>query len=492
MKTRREKHPLTMPRFFNKQLSNNNIDFDVFPLIFNRNLFDFKKYFASFIEFNVEEYDAGIIEPVERLDEFKIRLRKKAFKKRFLGQIDLTLSSKNKIGVKLLSVIRKITKPTSIPILKESSQLLKKITWNSTEIPEGSIGNMVQPEDIGKFLDIGDEVLTFEDNELKCIKDLTIENFTLVGFKDRSALKPYHNLKEPLLVVPDDKRVLNSSIAIDALVSQMIELNKIGIAKVKLNSVSSVKFCALLPQEEVKENNNIKVPCGFQLIYLPYMDDIRKLDPVYPSNTLVPNNKDISVAIDFVENLTIAEFNPQNFENPNIQKFYNSLQSLALNEKINNEIKDYLEPDYEGLAAKADVIERFKSHFESRINEQGNNGFNSLDTDKSLKNGKSKKKVNNEKKPVKIEEKEMMIEEGGIFIDQEEEGHQKENRSSRMTDILLNSLKKIEDKVKAAQYNQLKVSELDFYLENKHVLPDKKVNKAEKLRLIEQYMKENN
>lgn len=490
---KREKHLLTTPRFFNKQLSNNNIDFDVFPLIFNRNLFDFKKYFASFIEFNVEEYDAGIIEPVERLDEFKIRLRKKAFKKRFLGQIDLTLSSKNKIGVKLLSVIRKITKPTSIPILKESNHLLKKITWNSTEIAEGNIGNMVQPEDIGKFLGIGDEILTFEDKELKSIKDLTVENFTLIGFKDRSALKPYHNLKEPILVVPDDKRVLNSSIAIDALVSQMIELNKIGIAKVKLNSVSSVKFCALLPQEEVKENNNIKVPCGFQLIYLPYMDDIRKLDPVYPSNTLVPNNKDISVAIDFVENLTIAEFNPQNFENPNIQKFYNNLQSLALNEKINNEIKDYLEPDYEGLAAKADVIERFKSHFESRINEQDNNGLNSLDTDEPLKqkNGKAKKKVNNEKKTVKKEEKEMIIEENGIFID-EEEDHQKEKRSSRMTNILSNSLKKIEDKIKAAQYNQLKVSELDFYLENKHVTPNKKVNKAEKLKLIEQYMKENN
>ena len=49
-----------------------------------------------------------------------------------------------------------------------------------------------------------------------------------------------------------------------------------------------------------------------------------------------------------IKNLTI-DFEPRNFENPTIQKFYSGLQALALNEDEPEPVDDLLEPDYEEM-----------------------------------------------------------------------------------------------------------------------------------------------
>ena len=122
----------------------------MFPLVFDKNLFDFRKFFAEFVKINLEEYDAGIIEPAEKLDEFNIRLRKKAFKKRILSRLDLSLNGETKVGVKLLSMVKKIAKPGNVPFHKKTGELLTNVTWNKT-IGDGFDG-IVQKQDTGRFL----------------------------------------------------------------------------------------------------------------------------------------------------------------------------------------------------------------------------------------------------------------------------------------------------------------------------------------------------
>ena len=63
-----------------------------------------------------------------------------------------------------------------------------------------------------------------------------------------------------------------------------------------------------------------------------------------------------------VKNLTI-DFGSTNFENPTVQRFYQGLQSLALNEKNAEPVEDLLEPDYEGLAQFDPVFDKFKALF---------------------------------------------------------------------------------------------------------------------------------
>jgi len=70
---------------------------------------------------------------------------------------------------------------------------------------------------------------------------------TLMGFKPRSYLKVYHNVKHSTFVFPDEKRVMGSSQCADALIKEMMRKDKIAIVRVQARENTQVKFCALLP-----------------------------------------------------------------------------------------------------------------------------------------------------------------------------------------------------------------------------------------------------
>jgi ATP-dependent DNA helicase 2 subunit 1 len=55
---------------------------------------------------------------------------------------------------------------------------------------------------------------------------------TLMGFKPRSYLKVYHNIKHSTFVFPDEKRVIGSSQCADALIKEMIRKEKVAIVRV--------------------------------------------------------------------------------------------------------------------------------------------------------------------------------------------------------------------------------------------------------------------
>ena len=84
-----------------------------------------------------------------------------------------------------------------------------------------------------------------------------------------------------MFVFPDEKKVIGSSQVADALIKEMIRKEKISIVRVQVRDNTSVRFCALLPQDEkFDEASGIQTPPGFQLIVLPFADDIRDLDAI--------------------------------------------------------------------------------------------------------------------------------------------------------------------------------------------------------------------
>ena len=120
-----------------------------------------------------------------------------------------------------------------------------------------------------------------------------------------------------------------------------------------------VRFCALLPQAEAYDADNFQTPPGFNLIFLPYADDIRKPDTVIPIKKPNVNREQITNAKLLVKALTF-DFDSRNFENPRIQNFFSNLQAIALNEDQPEVVEDTLEPDEEGMKKYAEVIENFK------------------------------------------------------------------------------------------------------------------------------------
>ena len=66
---------------------------------------------------------------------------------------------------------------------------------------------------------------------MKKIKNFAPPGMKLMGFKPRSYLKIYHNIKHSYFMYPDEKKTKRASQCTDALLKEMIALDKIAIVK---------------------------------------------------------------------------------------------------------------------------------------------------------------------------------------------------------------------------------------------------------------------
>ncbi len=165
------------------------------------------------------------------------------------------------------------------------------------------------------------------------IKNLEPPGMTLVGFKPRSLIKPYHNLRSSYFLYPDEEHIQGSSQFFDALISELTTQQLVGIVKLVPRNNQELRFAALFPQQEkYDEKDHFQTPPGFNMIILPFAEDIVNfvgdktiVEPQQISTELVQVTKLL------VNNLTIHDFDFRDFENPALQKFYSHLQAHALN-----------------------------------------------------------------------------------------------------------------------------------------------------------------
>ena len=99
------------------------------------------------------------------------------------------------------------------------------------------------------------------------------------------------------------------------------------------------------------------------MIFLPYAEEIRSTKSVeaqIPAGEAVePDRQQVIAAKKMINALTVS-FDPNNFENPNLQSMYSYLQALALNEPEPEPIKDLLQPDYEGMKKVQSLVVNFR------------------------------------------------------------------------------------------------------------------------------------
>ncbi len=99
------------------------------------------------------------------------------------------------------------------------------------------------------------------------------------------------------------------------------------------------------------------------MIFLPYAEEIRSSKTVeaqIPAGESVePDRQQVIAAKKMINALTVS-FDPNNFENPNLQSMYSYLQALALNEPEPEPIKDLLQPDYEGMKKVQSLVINFR------------------------------------------------------------------------------------------------------------------------------------
>ena len=66
---------------------------------------------------------------------------------------------------------------------------------------------------------------------MKKIKNFGTNGMKLMGFKPKSALKIYHNIKHSYFIFPDEKKTKGSQQCTDALIKEMLAQDKIAIVK---------------------------------------------------------------------------------------------------------------------------------------------------------------------------------------------------------------------------------------------------------------------
>ncbi|KAB1668852.1 hypothetical protein ES319_1Z102300v1 [Gossypium barbadense] len=125
------------------------------------------------------------------------------------------------------------------------------------------------------------------------------------------------------------------------------------------------QLVALVAQDEITSAGAQMEPPGMHMIYLPYADDIRDDEEIFPDTEEDAPRADedqIQKAAALIKRIYVKDFSAFQFANPALQRHYAVLQALALAEDDIPETIDETAPDEEGLTRPAVVraAEAFK------------------------------------------------------------------------------------------------------------------------------------
>ena len=388
-----------------KDMLENDIIIELFPMNF-KDRFDLSKFYINVIPYNEDTYNidnnennktenknsnatAYILNMEQcsnRIRELTKRIRQKEIKKRTLGKCPLYITNNLKIYMNLYSTLKKSNKGRSYNIDARSNKLLNSINMMTCK----DTGTDLYPNQIGTYQLYGNKKIKFSKNDMLKIKSLEEPGMKLLGFKSIDSIKPYYNIRESYFLYPNEVFSSGSSQLVDAFIKQLSNKNKCMIIKFVAREGSLIKICALIPQKESFDEDFFQTPPGFNMIVLPFADDIRsnsdimsKIDMSKINNKITVEQSELTKKL--IKKMNIS-FDCRNFENFSLQKFYSTLQALALEENETEEIDDLIQPDNEGLnkVLKGIDVEFRKSFFKG--SEKGK-----YDENESKKNGKKRK-----------------------------------------------------------------------------------------------------
>lgn len=353
-----------------KDMLESEIIIELFPMNFNSS-FDMRKFYSDIIPMTVDSNEDLILSREnceDRIRELTKRIRQKEIKKRTLGKCSLFLTKDVKFMVNFYSCIKKTNKSRSYNVDARTNKSLNTIT----QLICKETGGILYQNQIGTFQPYGNIKVPFTKDEMKQIKTLDAPGIKLMGFKSFDSIKPYYNIRESYFLYPDESMTNGASQTCDALIKQMLNKNKVAIVKFIPREGSNIRFCALIAQKECFDEDYFQTPPGFNLIFLPYADEIRSntdimrrvknADEIKSAEEEITHTQ-MEAARRLIKKMNI-EFDSRNFENPSLQKFYATLQALALGEQEIEKIEDYINPNDEALSRVLNNCdEEFKNIF---------------------------------------------------------------------------------------------------------------------------------
>ena len=373
-----------------KDMSESDITIELFPMNFDKKRFNLSNFYASIIPANNDDDPDGgndnllsIEQCTDRLRELTKRIRQKEIKKRTLGRCPFFLTNNTRIYMNVYSTVKKSYKGKIYNVDAKTNKLLKGV--NSIKCKD--TGGELYPEQVGSYQLYGNKKIPFTKEEMSKIKFIEEPGMKLMGFKSIESIKPYYNVRESYFIYPNELFSNGAGTLVDAMIKQMLNKKKCAIVKFVSREGSIVKFCALMPQAEKYDEDYFQTPPGFNMIILPWADDIRS-----NSEILAKNPKELpevtqeqsELAKRIIKKMNIS-FDCRAFENVELQKFYSTLQALALEESNIEKVEDTMQPHTEGLEK---VLNGLDENFRKAI--FGDNGGKTEELMKQYINGKKR------------------------------------------------------------------------------------------------------
>ena len=188
-------------------------------------------------------------------------------------------------------------------------------------------GSLLLPSDTKRSQTYGSRQIVLEKKETEELKRFDEPGLLLIGFKTLIMLKKHHYLRPSLFVYPEESLINGSSTLFSALLTKCLEKEVMAVCRYTPRQNIPPCFVALMPQEEELDDQKIQVtPPGFQLIFLPYADDKRKM-PFTEKVMANPEQVDKMKAI--VQKLRF-KYRSDSFENPVLQQHFRNMEALAL------------------------------------------------------------------------------------------------------------------------------------------------------------------
>eukprot|EP00820_Chromera_velia_P023801 Cvel_50.t1-p1 / transcript=Cvel_50.t1 / gene=Cvel_50 / organism=Chromera_velia_CCMP2878 / gene_product=X-ray repair cross-complementing protein 5, putative / transcript_product=X-ray repair cross-complementing protein 5, putative / location=Cvel_scaffold5:292550-298504(+) / protein_length=581 / sequence_SO=supercontig / SO=protein_coding / is_pseudo=false len=312
--------------------------------------FDLKYFWADavFVDESTDEWRETM---KVRLGEMANVLRMRTYKQRAMVRLRMEVCEGFAVSVGLYSSIVPAKPPYPRRVCASDNETLK--TETKTVCIE--TGKLLGSEQIETFFRFGGERIKFSPEERGQLNSFDSPGFKLLGFKNRSFLKPWHVIRSPYFLAPHRGDLKGSDEFIASLIASMQKKGQVAIVRAIPRRNAPPQFSALIPQEDEEEEDG--GPRGFNMIPLPWADDIRSLDLPHTKVEMDEHERDENItnckAVLKSEEgeLTVKKFAP--VDNPVVQKFYAGLEALALNEE------DMVEPA-DQLVPHATAMEKFE------------------------------------------------------------------------------------------------------------------------------------
>ncbi|KAI9323999.1 SPOC like C-terminal domain-containing protein [Obelidium mucronatum] len=284
------------------------------------------------------------------LESLTQRVEQKVFKKRTTFSCTMILGDGFEFGVRGYNLVSEV-KPSSYTYLVAATNEEAAI---QTSYICKTTSQQLALTDMDFYYPYGGEKAIFTKEEVAQIKYFGEPGLRLIGFKPLAVIlkKPYYNLKHSVFIVPDESKYVGSSSVFIQFLARVHAKQKAVICSYMPKKSTSPRVVALLPQmEEYDDKGNVLKPSGFNMIHVPFSDDLRKPEaPAFAISEKLPILEPaVKVFGEIIDKTTIKNFSVYNYPNPTLQKHYANLQAVALKRDTADDFDDHTAPNNEAI-----------------------------------------------------------------------------------------------------------------------------------------------